>query len=196
MSAFESKASSSEDLSNLKDAEIVQVMHSGCLTALSILYRRYGGAVYRLALRILRSPDEAEDLTQEVFLTFWQTASYDPSRGTVLVFLLTIARSLALNRLKRSQAHYRRLLQWQIMRSPNPHSAPFENATLEELSKHVADAMKALPDNQRKVLEMAYYDGLSQSEITRRLNIPLGTVKTRSRLGLLKLRQLLKDWME
>lgn len=193
---FELKPSSSTALTDLEDAEIVQVMRSGCLTALSILYQRYGKVVYRLALRILKNSDEAEDLTQDVFLTFWQTASYDPTRGTVVVFLLTMTRSRALNRIKRCKSHDQRLLRWERMRSPNPHSAPFENATLEDLSGCVSRAMEALPDNQRRVLEMAYYDGLSQSEITQRLNLPLGTVKTRSRLGLLKLRQLLKDWME
>lgn len=193
---FELKASSETALTGLEDAEIVQVMRSGCLTALSILYQRYGTAVYRLALRILKNAAEAEDLTQDVFLTFWQTANYDPTRGTVVVFLLTMTRSRALNRIKRYKSHNQRLLQWQQTRSPGTHTAPFENATLDALSEQVSEALEALPDNQRRVLEMAYYDGLSQSEITQRLNLPLGTVKTRSRLGLLKLRQLLKDWMD
>ncbi|MEM9503860.1 MAG: sigma-70 family RNA polymerase sigma factor [Cyanobacteria bacterium P01_E01_bin.43] len=183
-------------LMTLADAEIAQAVSRGNLSALAILYRRYGSAVYRLACRILGSVDEAEDLTQEVFLAFWQGQGYDPSRGTVVVFLLTLTRSRALNRLKQVKAQQQRHWQWQQNQAPNSVRIPFENASLEELAQQVSEALTGLPDGQRRVLEMAYYDGLSQSEITKRLNLPLGTVKTRSRLGLLKLRELLKGWIE
>jgi RNA polymerase sigma-70 factor (ECF subfamily) len=183
-------------LADHEDATVIQAMRSGDLTALQVFYRRYGEAVYRLASRILGNAQEAEDLTQEVFLTFWYADTYDPARGSVLVFLLTVTRSRAINRLSQVRSRQKLLQRWQQNRLPNASNIPMENASLTELSHHVLEALQALPDSQRQVLEMAYYDGLSQSEITEQLSIPLGTVKTRSRQGLLKLRQLLKDWVE
>lgn len=196
MRAWKSKDASKVTLIDLEDAEVFQVMRAGCLSALEILYKRYGEAVYRLALRILGSVQEAEDLTQEVFLTFWRTQTYDPTRGTMVVFLLTMTRSRALNRLKQMRSHHQRLLRWQQDWACRGGDLPFENATLEEISTQVSKALKALPESQRLVLEMAYYDGLSQSEITQRLKIPLGTVKSQSRRGLLRLRNLLKDCLD
>jgi RNA polymerase sigma-70 factor (ECF subfamily) len=183
-------------LADHDDIQVIQAMRSGDLAALKVIYSRYGEGVYRLALRMLGNTHEAEDLTQEVFLTFWRTETYDPSRGSVLVFLLTMTRSRAINRLKQVKSQQKLLQRWQHDRPANVPNLPLENASLTELSQHVSEALQALPDSQRQVLEMAYYGGLSQSEITEQLSIPLGTVKTRSRQGLLKLRQLLKDWVE
>jgi RNA polymerase sigma-70 factor, ECF subfamily len=188
--------SSNMALADHEDATVIQAMRSGDLAALKVLYNRYGEAVYRLALRILGNNHEAEDVTQEIFLTFWRTETYDPSRGSLLVFLLTMTRSRAINRLNQMRAQRKLLQRWQHNHSPIMRNAPLENASLTELSHHVLEALQALPNSQRQVLEMAYYEGLSQSEITEHLKIPLGTVKTRSRQGLLKLRQLLKDWVK
>ena len=184
------------DHKDMEDVKVIQAMRSGDLSALRLLYKRYGEVVYRLALRILGNSHEAEDLTQEVFLTFWRTEAYDPARGSVLTFLFTMTRSRAINRLNQARSQQKLLQRWQHNRLPNALNVPMENASLTELSHHVSEALQALPDSQRQVLEMAYYEGLSQSEITEQLNIPLGTVKTRSRQGLLKLRELLKGWVE
>jgi RNA polymerase sigma-70 factor, ECF subfamily len=184
------------NLSNQTDTEVYSALQSGNQQALGVIYDRYGDAVYRLALRMLGNKTEAEDLTQEVFLAFWKGANYDPNRGSMVVFLMTITRSRAINRLnqKRSQ---------QQLTERFKHSVPehyvnntMEKATFNEIQQRVAEALKELPDSQRQILEMAYYDGLSQSQITEQLNIPLGTVKTRSRQGLLKLRKLLNDLVE
>jgi RNA polymerase sigma-70 factor, ECF subfamily len=188
--------SSNMTLADHEDTTVIRALQSGDLAALKVLYHRYGEAIYRLALRILSNVHEAEDLTQEVFLTFWRTETYDPARGSVLVFLLTMTRSRAINRLNQVRSQQKLLQRWQHNRPSHAPNVPMENASLSELSSHVSEALQVLPDPQRQVLEMAYYDGLSQSEITKQLNIPLGTVKTRSRQGLLKLRQLLKDWVE
>lgn len=188
--------SSNMALADHEDATVIQAMRSGNPAVLQVFYHRYGEAVYRLALRMLGNSSEAEDLTQEVFLTFWRTETYDPTRGSVLVFLLTMTRSRAINRLNQVRSQQKLLQRWQHNRPPRALNVPLENASLTELSHHVSEALQALPDSQRQVLEMAYYEGLSQSEITEQLNIPLGTVKTRSRQGLLKLKQLLKGWVE
>lgn len=196
MWSVEFAGSSNMTLSDRSDTELIQALQSGDLSALGIVYNRYGEAVYRLALRILSNAQEAEDLTQEVFLTFWRKGTYDPNRGAVLVFLLTMTRSRAINRINQTRSQQQLLQRWKRSSPIDASDIPMEHASLKELSHRVSEALQTLPENQRQVLEMAYYDGLSQSEITQQLNIPLGTVKTRSRQGLLKLRQLLKDLVE
>lgn len=181
---------------NQTDTKVFQALKSGDLSALGVIYDRYGEAVYRLALRILNNVAEAEDLTQEVFLTFWHSSTYDPNRGSMLVFLMTLTRSRAINRLHQSQSQQQLLQRFYRSLPPNSSNPLMDKASLAEISGHVYQALQRLPENQRQVLEMAYYDGMSQSEITQQLNIPLGTVKTRARQGLLKLRRLLKDLVE
>lgn len=179
-----------------EDIPVVKAMRSGDLTALGTLYNRYGEPVYRLSLRILKNPEEAEDLTQEVFLTFWRSTGFDPKRGTLLVYLLTITQSRAINRLRQAKSRLQLLQRWNRNRPTDTANVPMETASLKELGQQITTALQTLPDNQRQILELAYYDGLSQSEIAEQLEIPLGTVKTRSRQGLLKLRKLLKDLVE
>lgn len=179
------------------DAEVLQSLKAGDLSALTLLYERYGEPVYRLALRILGNVTEAEDLTQEVFLAFWRDLTYDPNRGSLLVFLLTLTRSRAINRLRQARSRQQLYQRWGCNLAPDHSSnSLMDNVSLTELSERVCAALQQLPESQRQVLEMAYYDGLSQSEITQQLKLPLGTVKTRSRQGLLKLRKLLNDLVE
>lgn len=184
-------------LTDQSDLQVVVALQAGNNTALGIVYDRYGTAVYRLALRMLTNPTEAEDLTQEVFLTFWRGVDkYDPQRGTLLVFLLTIARSRALNRLQQQNSQHN-LQQRFGHHLPSPPSQPgMESVALHELGDRMSIALEQLPIAQKQVLEMAYYEGKSQSMIAQELNLPLGTIKTRSRQGLLKLRQLLRDLVE
>jgi RNA polymerase sigma-70 factor, ECF subfamily len=181
----------------VEDLDLIARMRSGDLKALSRLYQRYGAIVYRLSLKILDNSQEAEDLTQEVFLTFWRKPNYDPQRGKLVVYLLTMTRSQAINRIRQTQSYQQRLHRWQQHQPEHGQAAPnrpMEHAALRELSEQVKDALQALSAEQRQVLELAYYHGLSQLEISTLLQLPLGTVKTHSRRGLLKLRQLLKDW--
>ncbi len=179
------------------DLQVLTALQQGDPQALGIVYDRYGAIVYRLALRMLGNPTEAEDLTQEVFLAFWRGVDkYAPDRGTLLVFLLTITRSRALNRLKqqKSQQNLDHRVSNYLPRT-NHHSG-LESATLNELQERMGSALQQLPTAQKQVLEMGYYQGKSQAEIAQELALPLGTVKTRSRQGLLKLRQFLQDLVE
>jgi RNA polymerase sigma-70 factor, ECF subfamily len=178
------------------DLEAFAALRAGDASALSILYDRYGEAVYRFALRMLGQVQEAEDLTQEVFLTFWQGDAFDPKRGSVLVFLIMLTRSRAINRLHQRNIQHRFLQKLERNVASYSASTPLDRATLQELAQRVRSALQEIPENQRQTLEMAYFDGLSQSEITEQLQIPLGTVKTRSRQGLLKLRTLLQDLVD
>ena len=189
--------SSKPMLTDESDLQVLTALRQGDTNALGIIYDRYSTAVYRLALRMLANPTEAEDLTQEVFLAFWRGVDkYQPDRGTLVVFLLTITRSRALNRLKQ-QGSQQNLSQRVGNYLPRIEGNPeMESVTLTELRERMSLALQQLPTTQKQVLEMGYYQGKSQSEIAQELELPLGTVKTRSRQGLLKLRQFLQDLVE
>lgn len=184
------------NLSTPTDAEVFQSLKMGDTSALGVLYDRYGGIVYRLALKILADPQAAEDLTQEVFLALWQKRNYDATRGSLNSFLMTLTRSRAIDRIRSQGAKNRFLERWgQNLEATPTTPTPLELASVEERAQRVQEAMKTLPENQRRVLEMAYYAGMSQSEIAHKLNTPLGTVKTQGRQGLIKLKKILKDFI-
>jgi len=179
------------------DAELFRALKAGQPSALGVLYDRYASLVYKLALRILANPQEAEDLTQEIFLTLWRSGKYNPDRGSLGSFLTTLTRSRAIDKLRSRSTSLKFLQKFgQMMTTETSTPTPFESASLSQRSQYVRDALAQLPDNKRQVLEMAYYEGLSQSEIAKQLNIPLGTIKTWARQALLKLRQNLKDLIE
>jgi RNA polymerase sigma-70 factor (ECF subfamily) len=180
------------------DEELIRAMAAGQSSALGILYDRYSSLVYRLALKILANPQEAEDLTQEIFLNLWRSGSYNPSRGSLSSFLTTLTRSRAIDKLRSRGTSLKLIQRWsQMMISEETSSpTPFESASLSQRSHYVRNALAQLPEKQRQVLEMSYYEGLSQSEIAARLGIPLGTIKTWSRQGLLNLRKNLRDFIE
>jgi RNA polymerase sigma-70 factor, ECF subfamily len=179
------------------DVRVVSALQQGDSQALGIVYDRYGAVVYRLALRMLTNPVEAEDLTQEVFLAFWRGVDkYDPDRGTLPTFLLTITRSRALNRLQQQNSQQNLYKRFGNYLPRTNHQPGMESVTLTELTERMSAALQQLPVAQQQVLEMGYYQGKSQSEIAQELDLPLGTVKTRSRQGLLKLRQLLQDLVD
>jgi RNA polymerase sigma-70 factor, ECF subfamily len=167
-------------------------------TALAMLYDRYSRLVYKLALQMLKTEDTAADLTQEVFLAMWQKPEgYNPERGSMMVFLSVMTRSRALNRIRSAKSQQSMVERFSRIVMPEPAENPgLAQASLAELSDRVRQALQSIPEAQRTVLEMAYYEGLSQSDITERTGIPLGTVKSRSRQGLLKLRELLQDLAE
>lgn len=176
------------------DEELVAAIAADRGAPLAALYDRYAGLVYGLALRILADPQEAEDLTQEIFLTLCGKWEYEPSRGTIGAFLVTMTRSRAIDRL-RARGRKLRVLgrHGKDPASQSPPSTACEDFFLAERSRHVRDALAQLPDDQRQVLEMAYYRGLSQTEIARQLDAPLGTVKSWSRRALFSLRESLRD---
>ena len=178
------------------DLELLSAMSQGQIKALDILYDRYSRLVYSIAYRILNSSEEAEDITQDVFLTLWRRNNYDPARGSLSSFLTTLTRSRAIDRLRSKNARLRVVQRLQgIVRSDSGSPSPLEQASIGERSQMIRTALSQLSESERQVLEIAYYEGLSQSEIAERLDIPLGTVKSRSRQGLLKLRQRLQDYV-
>ena len=180
------------------DADLVAQMRDRSEAALASLYDRWSGRVRAVAHRILNDPPEAEDVVEEVFWQAWRQADrFDASRGGVGTWLVTVARSRALDRLrvlKREPSGFSLDdpdVQVPLDAVSTGDADPFGVAEQGERSRLVARALAELNPDQRKALEMAYWRGLSQSEIAEATNTPLGTVKTRMRLGMLKLRELL-----
>lgn len=176
------------------DLELLNALKAGQTDALSALYDRYANVVYSLALRILNNPEEAEDITQEIFLKIWNRANlYEPNRGSFNNFLITITRSRAIDKLRSRGSQFRFLQRWQavIVHTASPET-PLDSVSMEERSHLVQSALERLSDPERQILEISYYEGLSYSETAKRLSLPLGTVKSRARTGLRKLRHALK----
>ena len=157
------------------------------------LYDRYGAHVYALARRILRHDTDAEDVVQEVFAQAWRSAAaYDRSRGTILAWLLIMTRTRAIDRLRMRESRP----QGDSTQLPNISDAgtpAIEVLIADEQRDRVRGALDTLPAQQRVPLELAYYEGLSQSAIAARLSQPLGTVKTRIRMALGVLRERLRS---
>ena len=182
-------------LSGKTDIELYLALKSGLDDAFGIIYDRHAGLVYGIALKILGNSQEAEDLTQDVFLSIARSSSYEPTRGSLRTFIAILTRSRAIDRVRSRSNTHKVLGQWQDNQQQTATEAPFEQVSRSEQSQEVRDALAQLPDPQQQILQMAYYDGLSQSEIAKQLQIPLGTVKARARRGLLKLRQTLRDYV-
>lgn len=184
------------ELNKPTDEEMFEAFTKGDISALGMLYDRYGLLVYRLIYRMLKNSQEAEDLTQEIFLNLQVKSKFDPQRGSFYTYLMTFTRSRTIDRLrsKRSKGRF-----WQNIGKLNDSieqhksNSPMEVVSTEEISNQVKNALQYLSPHQCQVLELSYYEGLSQSEIAKRLNIPLGTVKTHSRRGLIQLRKNLHN---
>ncbi|MBD0369334.1 MAG: sigma-70 family RNA polymerase sigma factor [Pyrinomonadaceae bacterium] len=173
------------------DAELLRAVAGGDEAALSALYDRYRLILFGLLLRILHSRAEAEDCLQEVFIQVWrQASSFDEARGRPFTWLVTMARSRAIDRL-RALSSRDRTVQESAREAVEEVSDAVTDAIRSEQGATVRAALDALPQEQRRVLELAYFEGLTQSEIAERLNQPLGTIKTRTRSALMKLRELL-----
>jgi len=181
--------------SQAEDVESLRRVVSGDQGAAAVLYDRHARALYSLILRILGDETEAEDVLQEVFVqAFRQAGRYDASRGVVAAWLLMMARSRAIDRLRARRSRVEgRTGEVQVLNDVPDAKPDVASAMLdEERTRLVREALAELPLLQRMAIELAYYEGLSHTEIAERLEQPLGTVKTRIRLGLLKLRDVLK----
>ena len=154
-------------------AELIRRMADGDADACGVFYDRYARLAYPLIVRIVRDPADAADVLQEVFWEAWQAAAtYDPARGSPEAWIVMRARTRAIDRLRA------------IRRRGETFVAPVDGA--------VAGVLDRLPDAQREVIELAYFGGLTQTEIAERLEQPPGTVKPLMRLGLERLREIMK----
>ncbi len=172
------------------DLEIFLAIQAQQVKALDVLYGRYGRLVYSTAVKILNNIEEAEDVTQETFLRLWQRSEiYQPKRGSLSSFLITLARSRSIDRVRSRKSSQQKLLRIQTVADcVSTYNPPLEFVTVQERSHLVREALQQLSPADRQILETAYYEELSQSEIAERDGVPLGTVKSRARQALKKLR--------
>ena len=174
------------------DAELFLLLQEGQTDALATLYDRHAPLIYGISIKLLGNTAEAEDLTQDIFLKLTDNCAYDCQRGTLRTYLAILTRSRAKDRLRARNRDRQRLQKQALSDEGETTISPqMEELSQVERSREVQSALNQLSTPEREVLKMAYYQGFSQSEIAERLNIALGTVKSRSRRGLLKLRQAL-----
>ena len=173
------------------DVELLKAIAARDETALAQLYDRYDRILFGLLMRILNNREEAEDVLQETFLQVWRKAAdFDESRGRPFTWLVTLARSRAIDRL-RTLASRERVAEAGAREVSEEVSDAATDALKSEQRGLVSDALAKLPDEQKRPIMLAYFDGLTQSEIATHLGAPLGTVKTRMRTGMIRLRELL-----
>jgi len=175
-------------IGKLSDGELLNRLHAREIASLEMLYDRYSRYVHGLSLRILNNAQEAEEVTQDVFWQLWRSeARYDPERGRFSAWLFAITRSRCLDRLR---SRKRRI-------DPEPLSpeaiasstaGPEECASMEERRRRVTAALKKLPDKQRESLELCFLRGFTHQEAAEHLGEPLGTVKSRIKIGMYKLK--------
>ena len=184
----------------LSDAALLRLVAERRPEARAELYDRFAPTLLALARRVLDNHADAEEVLQEVFVQVWNRGErYDPARSSVSTWLVLIARSRAIDRLRSRKVVERthEATALAVVRASGvgePHTSPeaLENVFIQERHERVRREMAALPAEQRQVLEMAFYQGLTQSEIAAKARLPLGTVKTRTLLAMKKLRNALR----
>jgi len=170
------------------DMQLLRQMQTGDEAALEVLYRRYAGLVFTLALRIVGDPELAREVLQDAFLRCWDgRETYDPGRGRVPWWLMGIARNRAID-LLRSRSHQARLREQEPLSGATRTPNQLDAADAVALRHGVARALEGLSAVQRQAIELAYYGGLTQVEIAEQLDEPLGTVKSRTREAMERLR--------
>ena len=179
--------SPAEPRAGLSDAALVAAIRSGKESAMAELYDRYSGVVYSVSLRVLGDTGAAEDVLQEVFLQLWRNPDlFDSSRGNLAPWLAVIARHRAIDALRRRRPE-NDIADIVVSVEPDFAGEAERSRTMEK----VRGALQTMPAMQRSALEMAYFEGLTHSEIADKTGEPLGTIKTRIRTGLLSLRKVL-----
>jgi RNA polymerase sigma-70 factor (ECF subfamily) len=183
------------------DLDLIRRIASGDERAVSSLYDRYGSVLYAVVYRIMGERADAEEVVMEAFAQVWREAvRFESARGSVAAWLTMIARSRALDQIRSRERRVRitttagRDDDAQAPGMGSWGTDPGYQVEHSERQRRVADAMQSLSPAQRQAIELAYYEGLSQSEIAERLQEPLGTVKTRVRLGMMKLRDVLRPY--
>lgn len=175
-----------------KDQELLERIVAGDEDAVAALYDRHSRMLFGLVLRVLRDRSEAEEVLQEVFLAVWsKAASYNSAIGVPAAWLVRLARNRAIDRFRANSVRTRTL---ESADEPAAGASPEQSAVLGEQRTGILRALGSLPEEQRVLIEQAYYAGLTQSELALRFGLPLGTVKTRIRSGIIALRELLATY--
>jgi RNA polymerase sigma-70 factor, ECF subfamily len=184
------------ELQRLADEDLMPLIAAKDAAAFEIFYDRHGGAAYSLAYRIVGEPQAAEDVTQEALISIWRSgARFDRARGSVRGWTLGIVRNRAIDFLRRDVARGPKVAfdsEELLERRPAEELTDVE-AVRRETAREVRGALSGLPDDQSKVIQLAFFGGFSHSEIASMLNEPLGTIKGRMRLGMEKVRAALAE---
>lgn len=198
MSARSASTAQEIDIADMEDPQLVSLMASGNTLALETLYGRYSRIVFSFALRIVGDPATAEELLQEVFFRAWQQAQrFSEGKGTFVTWLLSITHNMAIDEIRKRQRRPQRAdsADPDLMLANVTDKGPSveDHAVISSWRDQITDALQQLPVAQREAIEMAYFQGLTQREISESLGEPLGTIKTRMRLGMRKLREYLES---
>ena len=178
-------------IDEVSDAQLVTSIARYSEVALAEAYRRHGGAVFGLAKRVLMNPTEAEDVTQEVFLRLWnQPDRFDPARGSLRAFLMAQAHGRAVDAVRSTSSRRRREARDAMRTAEAAYDMQREVWDL-ALADQVAQAMGELPEDERRAIELAYFDGRTYREVAQLLDQPEGTVKSRIRNGMRRMRAVL-----
>lgn len=181
------------DLLDRRDQDLVEQVAAGDEDAFVSLYRRYGAAAFGLALRVLGDRVLAEEVTQEVFLSVWRRArNYEPGRGSVRSWLLTQIHHRAVDVVRREEAERRRNAGASLPAVDESIEQVVEDQWLAVRRAQMRTALEVLPEEQRAVIELSYFEGLTQTQVADRLGTPLGTVKSRTLAAMKKLRGALQ----
>jgi RNA polymerase sigma factor (sigma-70 family) len=173
----------------LEDAALISAVKQGDEAALEALYRRYGGACFALARRILDDNHLAEDVVQQVFTALWKGSGFDPGRGAVSTWLMSVTHHKSIDVLRREAPRRKRLASEQALLDVAVGGpGPDEEAWMRLRAQRTRDSLKTLPPEQRELLLLAYYGGYSQTEIAGITGVPLGTVKSRTLTAMRTLR--------
>jgi RNA polymerase sigma-70 factor, ECF subfamily len=177
------------------DAQLVERIAQGDQQALADLYDRFSGPLYGTALRILRDPAEAQDIVHDAFVTLWEKAStFETNRGSAFAWAVTLVRNRAIDRVRMRRRRAELLAQSVPAdlgyTETSASASGGETAAQDDEARAIRSAVASLPLEQKRALELAFFSGLTQEEIARKLSEPLGTVKARIRRGLLKLRDI------
>jgi RNA polymerase sigma-70 factor (ECF subfamily) len=179
------------EVSNVLDAQLRRVAR-GDAEAFAGLYDATSARVYGLVIRILRDPGYSEETTQDVYTQVWRSAAdYDPEQGSALAWLMTLAHRRAVDRVRAEVASSRREARYVSASAEPDTDLVAESAIRSDEQRQVADCLGSLTDLQRQAIELAYYDGLTYPQVSEQLSVSLGTVKTRMRDGLRRLRDCL-----
>ncbi|MDE3106826.1 MAG: sigma-70 family RNA polymerase sigma factor [Acidobacteriota bacterium] len=183
-----------EALQDVSDAQLVTRIARYDDVALAEVYRRHGGAVYGLARRVLNNNTEAEDVTQEVFLRLWnQPERFDPNRGNLRSFLLTQSHARAVDAVRSLEARKSREVRDAAATALAGYDLQHEFTDL-IMSEEVQRALGELPEDERRAIELAYFQGLTYVKVAELLDEPEGTIKSRIRNGMRRMRHLLSDY--
>jgi RNA polymerase sigma-70 factor (ECF subfamily) len=187
-----------QDLQRLADEDLMPLVEARNPDAFAILYDRHGGAAYSLAYRMVGDRSAAEDVTQEAFISLWRSrARYDRARGSVRTWVLGIVRNRAIDLLRRDLVQAPTLRFDEEMQEKRPSSEETDvEALRREAARQVRGALDVLPADQMRVVELAYFGGMTHSQIASMLNMPIGTVKGRMRLAMEKIRGQLAEGIQ